>query len=134
MNLEELFVRAVIAGVPYSQAQLIDRALDNVKQTGLYLTAVMEWNGLNPARKLWNDFKHHFVAVYELRLGSGPTAGAAGYYDAVAALSNNDSLGSISGSLAQMQMANNANTRVITDNMSAITNKTTGLRQALLAT
>ena len=50
------------------------------------------------------------------------------------ALSDDDSLGSIAGSLAQMQMANNANTKVLHDNLSSISTGTNELRQALLAT
>ena len=35
-KLEELYVQAVIAEVPYTQAQLLDQALDKVKKTGLF--------------------------------------------------------------------------------------------------
>ena len=34
-KLEELYIQAVIAEVPYAQVQLLDQALDKIKKTGL---------------------------------------------------------------------------------------------------
>ena len=51
-DLEELFVQSVIAGVPHTPAQLLDKGLDKVKMTGLFITAVVEWNGLDPNQNL----------------------------------------------------------------------------------
>ena len=41
-KLEEFWVQALIAGPPYTETEnkLVDRALDNIKQAGLYTTAV----------------------------------------------------------------------------------------------
>ena len=36
-RLVELYIQEVIAGVPYTQAQLIDQALDKIKKTGLFI-------------------------------------------------------------------------------------------------
>ena len=86
-------------------------------------------------RKNWNKFKEVFVQAYELRLDSGPTAGAAGYHGAANTIADNDdSLGSIEGSINQLQMANNANTQAFLENLSTITTSTNELRQALVAT
>ena len=52
-NLEELFVQSVIAGVPHTPAQLLNKGLDKVKTTGLFITAVVQWNGLDPNVKSW---------------------------------------------------------------------------------
>ena len=124
---------------PHTSMQLLDKGLDNVKKTGLFITAVVEWNGFDELNKTWNEFKAHFTEAYEARLDSGPTAATAGYHGAANtnALANDDddnSLGSIAGSLAQMQMASNANAKVIHDSISGISTGTTELRQALLAT
>ena len=73
------------------------------------MTAVQDWNALLQQEKTWNKFKELFIEAYELRLDSGPTAGAAGYHGAANTISNNDSLGGIARSIAQMQMASNAN-------------------------
>ena len=75
--------------------------------------------------------KAHFIAAYNADLESGPTANTAGYHGAAAALSDNDSLGSITDSIAQMNMANNANIRAMNELMSTANAE---MRQALVAT
>ena len=49
------------------------------KSTGLYPTAVVEWEGFVAINKMWPEWKVHFIKVYELRETSGVTAGRAGY-------------------------------------------------------
>ena len=43
-KMEELYVQAVIAEVPYTQAQLTDQVLDKIKKTGLFINNVVTWN------------------------------------------------------------------------------------------
>ena len=38
-KLEELYIQAVVAEVPYMMAQLLDQALDKIKKTGILRTA-----------------------------------------------------------------------------------------------
>ena len=130
-NLEELYVQAVIAEVPYTLVQLLDQGLDKIKKTGLYSNEVVTWNARNADEKTWRNMKAHFIAAYDAHLESGPTSGTAGHHAAAAALSDDDSLGSISNSIAQMQMANNAGIRAINDSMATANAE---LRQALVAT
>ena len=59
-----------------------------------------------------------FIAAYDAHLESGPNANTAGYYGAAAALSDDDSLGFITNSIAQMNMANNVNIRAMNESMS----------------
>ena len=67
------------------------------------MTAVQNWNTLPQQEKNWNKFKEVFIKAYKLRLDSGPMAGAAGYHGAANTIAaNNDSLGSIVGSINQM--------------------------------
>ena len=107
-ELEELYIQAVIAEVPYSLVQLLDQALDKIKKTGLYVNAVIDWNAkvaANPAEKTYPNLKAHFVAAYDAHLESGPTASTAGYHGAAAATAQSDdedSLETISNSIAQM--------------------------------
>ena len=42
--MEELYVQAVIAEVPYTQAQLTDQVLVKIKKTGLFINNVVTWN------------------------------------------------------------------------------------------
>ena len=74
-TLEELYVQAVIARVPYTQEQLLDQALDKIKKTGLFIQNVVTWNALPPADKKWATFKAHLTRAYDAHLDSGPTAG-----------------------------------------------------------
>ena len=41
---EELYIQAVIAGVPYTQTQLLDQALDKIKKKGLFIQTIITWN------------------------------------------------------------------------------------------
>ena len=134
VKLGKLFVESIITVPAYTNSQLINRVLDGVKQTGLYTIAVQVWSGVPQQDKTWATFEELFVKAYELRLDSSPIARAAGYHGAAHTLSNDDSLGSITGSIAQMQMANNANAQVFLGNLSAISTSTNELRQALVAT
>ena len=119
--------------MPYTQVQLLDQALDKIKKTGLYTNVVMAWNAKAPTDKMYRNAKEHFVAAYDAHLKSAPTANTAGHHGAAAtaALSGDDSLESISNSIAQMQMANNAGIRAINDSMATANAE---LRQALIAT
>ena len=112
-KLDELYIQEVLAGVPYTQAQLLNQALDKIKKTGLFIQNIVTWNVLPPSEKKWVNFKTHFTQAYDTHLESGPTAGDAEYHGTAAALSDDDSIGSIFNSIAQMNMTNNANIRVI---------------------
>ena len=130
-NLEELYIQAVIAEVPYTMTQLLDQALDKIEKTGIFTNSVTAWAARDPNDKNWQNLKAHFIAAYDAHLETGPTANTAGYHGAAAALSDDDSLGSITNSIAQMIMANNANIRAMNESMSTANAE---MRQALVAT
>ena len=117
--------------MPYTQAQLLDQALDKIKKTGLFTRSVTTWNARDPNDKHWQNMKAHFIATYDAHLESGPTATRAGYHGAAAALSVDNSLGSIPNSIPQMNTANNANIRAMNQSMPTTNAK---LRQALVVT
>ncbi len=56
-RLEELYISALKVGLAYTELQMFDRALGQVKQTGLYQQACIKWRTVNP--KDWNTFKNH---------------------------------------------------------------------------
>ena len=67
-KLEELYVQAIIAGFPYphyTQALLLDQALDKIKKTGLFIQTVVTWNARPPNEKHWANFKAHFTRAYD---------------------------------------------------------------------
>ena len=45
---EELYIQAVIAGVPHTQTQLLDQALDKIKKKGLFIQTIITWNARPP--------------------------------------------------------------------------------------
>ena len=78
----------------------MDQALDKVKKTGISTNNVTAWAARDLNDKNWQNLKAHFIAAYDDHLESGPTANTAGYHGAAAALSDDDSLGSITNSIA----------------------------------
>ena len=50
-KLEELFIQAVVAEVPYTVVQLLDQALDKIKKTGIFTNSVTTWNARDPNDK-----------------------------------------------------------------------------------
>ena len=99
-------------------AQLLDQALDKIKKTGIFTNSVTAWAARNINDKDWQNLKAHFIAAYGAHLESWLTASTAGYHGAAAALSDDDSLGLITNSIAQMNMANNVNIRAMNESMS----------------
>ena len=47
---------------------MIDKALMAFQSTGLYATAVIEWNGFDANNQTWAKFKAHFSEAYDVRL------------------------------------------------------------------
>ena len=110
---------------------MADKALTAIQSTGLYETAILEWQGFNPANKTWPELKSHFGEAYEIRIASGAgTSRGHGYVNK--AMDDNDD--SITQSIQTIQLANNANNQVMNDNISQITTQTESLRQALADT
>ena len=92
--------------------QLINKAVTSVQLTGLYPTALLEWNGFTDENKTWPELKTHITEVYDLLLTTGGgTAGTAGYHGAYNTTEDeDDSMTSITASITNIHIANNANT------------------------
>ena len=134
MRLEECFVFALATKPPYTDEQMVDKALTAIQRTGLYETAVLEWQGFAQANKTWPELKSHFGEAYEIRIASGAgTARGHGYVNNTMD-DDDDSIASITQSIQSIQVANNANNQVMNDNISQITAETQALRQALIDT
>ena len=82
-RLEECFVVALVAKPAYTMDQMVEKALIAVQLTGLYATAILEWNVVDVMNQTCTKFKMHFTEAYDLRihLGAG-TAGTMGYHGA----------------------------------------------------
>ena len=56
------------AGVPYSQGQILNNALNILTRTGMFLDAIRAWRRRPPVEHTWPNYKLHFTdAADELR-------------------------------------------------------------------
>ena len=117
-RLEEPYnvAQAVIAKMPYTQTQLTDQALDKIKKTGMFTNNMITWNARPDNKKTWQILKVHSIKVYDAHLESG---------------SDDDSIGSITNSINQINMGNHANISAINESMTTANSE---LRQTLVAT
>ena len=74
-QLEDRYVLSVAAKLAYTQDQMIDKALTAIQRTGLYPTAILEYQAFATKNKNWAEFKTHFAEAYMVRLQSGQSGG-----------------------------------------------------------
>jgi hypothetical protein len=128
-ELETARMMSILAHVPFSDAQILDKALTKIQVTNQYRNALLDW-ALSVAEDAnnnnWNAFKDHFIQAYTanqaaLTLTHGGYHGAANTTDDYP---NNNSLESIQASLASLEMANNALAQATNDQLSNLTAST----------
>jgi hypothetical protein len=108
-RLEDCYIFSIMAKVPYTFEQLIDKALIAIQRTGLYNTALLEWAGFEEVNKTWSQLKLHFQEAYEILLASGQgTAAAHGYVNNTETVDDDDSITTIQESLNSIHLANQA--------------------------
>eukprot|EP00804_Cyclotella_cryptica_P006044 CCRYP_000272-RA/>CCRYP_000272-RA protein AED:0.46 eAED:0.46 QI:0/-1/0/1/-1/1/1/0/109 len=108
-----------MAKPPFTLEQVMDKAISAIQRTGLYETALLEWQGFNDANKTWEQLKLHFEEAYEIRLASGQgTAATHGYVHNVKA-QDEDSISTIQESLQTIHLANTAQYQSIQDHIQA---------------
>ena len=73
--LEDCYVLSVAAKPAYTQDQMLDKALTAIQRTGLYPTAILEYQAFATQNKNWAEFKTHFAKAYMVRLQSGQSGG-----------------------------------------------------------
>ena len=118
----------------YTMEQMIDKAIIAIQNTGLYGTAILEWNGFLAANKTWIQLKTHFEEAYELRLSSsGGTSRTIGYVNNAEAIEDDDSINSITASLSTIHLANNTNYQALQDNVQAARQESAAFSQQLAA-
>ena len=64
-RLEEVYIFAIYMPPAYTPGQLIERAHNQVKRTGLYNAAVVEWEAFPAVNKTWPEWKEHAIEAYE---------------------------------------------------------------------
>jgi len=119
--LKECYVAALWTKLAYTIEQLMDKVITSVQLTGLYPMALLEWNGFKEDNKTWPELKLHFTEAYDLLITiGGGTAQFAGYHGAnVTVDDDEDSLTTITNTITNMHLSNNANAQAIHDNMAS---------------
>ena len=77
---------------------------------------------------MYTPLKEHMIQAFELRLQMGTAGGQNTAHNTAYNTAGNNSMGTITESLNNMQLANNATATAINDNMLVITRKTAELQ------
>jgi hypothetical protein len=128
-ELETARMMSILAKVPYTNAQILDKALTKIQVTNQYRSALFDWAlavAEDANNNNWDAFKDHFIQAYTanqaaLTVTHGGYHGAANMTDEYP---DDDSLESIQQSLASLQMANNASVQATNDQLSNLTANT----------
>jgi hypothetical protein len=59
-RLEECYFFSIMAKPPFTLEQVIDKAIIVIQRTGLYGTALLEWQGFDENKKTWWQLKKPF--------------------------------------------------------------------------
>ena len=129
LRLEECYITSLAFGVAYTIEQMTQKAFDAVRRTRLYQTAELEWQGFETMNQNWGEFKLHFTQAYEAAGGNAPN----GYHGASNTMEDDDSLGSITQSIAGIQLANNAQQQATNDAIAQLTEQNQQMMHALQA-
>ncbi len=124
-ELETARMMSILARVPYTQAQILDKALTKIQVTNQYRNALVDW-ALTLAEDAnndnWDKFKDHFIQAYTANQVA-LTVTHGGYHSAANTMDNypdDDSLESINASLASLQMANNASVQATNEQLASL--------------
>ena len=81
--IEQLRTLAEIAGIPYTESQIVDFGIHLIKNTRDFETALGEWNRKPQEEKTWGLFKDHFQDAQQvLKDIRGPTMQQSGFHHA----------------------------------------------------
>ena len=120
-RLEDCYVQSIAQPPAYTTEQMIDKALTAIQLTGLFPTAILEWNGFADGNQTWPEFKSHFQEAYELHLQSGGFNGNNPYHGAANTFTDgDDSIEEINESITNIHGAHNSNTEATIAEMAAL--------------
>ena len=127
LYLEECSIASLVFGVAYTIEQMTQKAFDAVRRTRLYQTAKLEWQGFDKENHTWGELKMHFTQAYEAAGGNAPN----GYHGASNTMEDDDRLGSITQSIAGIQLANNAQQQATNEAIAQLTAQNQQMMHAL---
>ena len=108
---------------------MVQKAFGTIRRTRLYQTTELEWTQFNEENKTLSEFKMNSIQAYKA-VGGNPFNG---YHGASNTLEDDDSLGSITESLANIQMVNNTQQQATNDDIAQLTAQNQQMMQALQA-
>ena len=50
---------------------MISKGITAIEVTGIFNTALLEWNGMDPVDQDWATLKHHFGEAYDIYITTG---------------------------------------------------------------
>ena len=56
---------------PYTTDQMISKGITAIKVTGIFTTALLKWNGMDPVDQDLATLKHHFGEAYKIYITTG---------------------------------------------------------------
>ena len=91
---------------------MISKGITAIEVAGIFTTALLEWNGMDPVDQDWSTLKHHFGEAYEIYITTvnvvnNPYVGRANNAEVIYE-EDNDSILTITNVVGNMQMTNNA--------------------------
>ena len=106
---------------------MIDKSLTAIERTGLYPTAILEYQAFATKNKNWAEFKTHFAEAYMVRLQSGQSGDNPYHIDANVYEDDNDRITMLHNTLANLNHASNANTSELNKKISSMAQEMTSL-------
>ena len=102
---------------------MISKGITAIKVTGIFTTALLEWNGMDPVDQDWARLKHHCGEAYEIYITTGnvrnnPYVGHANNAKIIDEEDNNSVL-TITHVVGNMQMASNAQSQAVREDVTS---------------
>ena len=123
-RLKDCFVMETRNHPPYTTDQMISKGITAIEVTGIFTTALLEWNGMDPVDQDWATLKHHFGEAYEIyitigNVGNNPYVGRANNSEIIDD-EDDDSVLTITKVVGNMQMVNNAHSQAVREDVTAL--------------
>ena len=71
-HLKDIYKMVVAYPPEYTEAHMVRQAITSIEISGLFLTALLKWNGFDPANNNWESLKAHFSETHILLITTCP--------------------------------------------------------------
>ena len=138
-QVEDIYEQALAHPPAFTEAQMIQKAITSVEQSGLFPTALLEWNGFQPPNNDWANLRSHFGEAYQLLITSGPQGRKlmSGFIGNTQGITDqdgeDDDLTIITNALGEVTLSNNAAAQVVSEQMASLNREMAAMRAAFAA-